>query len=207
MGKGSKKAKNPLKKLSLEEVEQYIFDHRRLTTPTAIDKNVLQFCKRLSPNHRPVFLDVQTLSWSRLNFCNKNVEKMIKLSGGDMVLGYRIWYAESLYIEAERHAVWKNPKGQLIDISFSVDGEERILFLPAPNLSTVLTSTMTNPRDAFHPKVASLVKSIEKQEQKFILSSNDSWEGWEQATSFSEWKSQNKCCNRIGLWNLGNIQE
>ena len=102
--------KDPLINIADEFLRDFIFTGNILTTPLKIDKKVMQFCRKISPNESPIFLENQPLSWSRLNYCNKNVEKMIQLSNGSMVLGYKIWYVPEIYIEAERHAIWCNPK-------------------------------------------------------------------------------------------------
>jgi hypothetical protein len=171
------------------EIGEYIFDKKRLTTPVEIDNNVQQFCKKISPKELPVFLAVQSPNWSRLKYCNKNVEHMIQLYGGKMVLGYKIWYVPMLYIEAETHAVWQNPGGQLIDITFNPDGETRVLFLPTPKLKTVIAQSYKKPRIAFHPRIKSFIEikeKMEKLEAPFIRHT-DTWDGWEKELSFETW--------------------
>jgi hypothetical protein len=178
---------DPLLHISDEEIPLYITTS--LTTPSEIDKFVSQFCKKLSPKENPVFLDVQPPSWSRLNYCDKNVEKMKELNNGSIVLGYKIWYVPSLYIEAERHAVWLSPEGTLTDMTFNKDGETKVLFLPAPKLTTVSVRAETKPREAFHPRVAKFIESqilIERMRSQFSMIDN-TWEGWERAISFDVW--------------------
>lgn len=185
---------DPLLNLSDKDLGAYLFDNERLTTPATIDNNVQQFCKKISPNETPVFLTVQPLSWSRQNYCNKNVEHMIQLQGGKMVLGYKIWYVPRLYVEAERHTVWCSPEGELVDITFNASGENRILFLSAPALKTVMVHEYTKPRDAFHPRVRDFIE-LQKKAEKFqsqFIQRDDSWEGWERETSFELWNLKNK---------------
>lgn len=174
-----------------EELPIYITTS--LTTPSEIDKYVSQFCKRLSPKETCVFLDVQPQNWSRLNYCNKNVDKMKELYGGSMILGYKIWYVPSLYIEAERHAVWLSPENELVDITFNKDGETKILFVPAPQLTTVSARAETKPREGFHPRIVEFIKfQIWTEKMKSQISIiDDTWDGWERSVSFESW-SQNK---------------
>lgn len=176
--------------VSDNQLPEYIIN--KLTTPPTIDKNVLKFCKTLSPGAKPIFVNVSPQSWARFNYCNKNVERMIALQGGEMVLGYKIWYVPNLYIEAERHAVWRNSKGNLVDITPNKDGERRILFLPSPDLTTVVTGTLLKPRDAFHPRVRYLIIAFEHSERHIEVRNDDTWEGWEQALSFETWNAQKK---------------
>ncbi len=51
------------------------------------------------------------------NDCYENVKKHISQNGGDIVYGWSIWEWPQVFIEAFHHALWKNPKGRLIDIS------------------------------------------------------------------------------------------
>lgn len=50
----------------------------------------------------PIFLDCKPEAWSRQSCCEMNVARYIEDHGGRMICGYRIWYNEPLYIEAER---------------------------------------------------------------------------------------------------------
>lgn len=186
---------DPLLNISDENLGDYLLDKKRLTTPVAIDKNVQQFCQKISPGESPVFLSVQPLNWSRLNYCNKNVERMIQLHGGKMVLGYKLWYVPFLYIEAERHAVWRSPYEELVDITFNRDGEGQILFLPVPALKTVIAHSLTKPRAAFHPRVKDFIEVLKEREklqaQFYNFQHNDTWDGWEKALSFETWSLKN----------------
>jgi hypothetical protein len=188
---------DPLLHIPDEELDIYITSS--LTTPPDMDRQVSQFCKKLSPKANPVFLIVQPPDWSRLNYCNKNVERIIELHGGSIVLGYKIWYVPSLYIEAERHAVWLSPKGELMDITFNKDGETKILFLPVPKLTTVSVKAETKPREGFHPRVMKFIEFqiwTEKMKSQFSRI-DDTWEGWERATSFESWiQSQQRKANQ-----------
>lgn len=151
-----RKVVDPLKDSSLLEVAYYI--ESNMTTPTKLDSRIRSFCKELSPSNHPVFLICHPRPWSRVNYCNFNVDKVKELEGGETVLGYRIWYVENLYIEAERHAVWKRSDGELEDVSFSSDGEESKLFLEDPEMKSIYTKTLLRPRKGFHPKVDVIVR-------------------------------------------------
>jgi len=177
---------DPLEGLSISGVARYILDPKHLTTPVSIDPNVRNFCRRLSPQ-QPVYLEPSPQPWSRLNFCDRNVQKMIQLNGGEAILGYRIWYVKDIYIEAERHAVWGDSGGQLTDLSFYPDGERRILFLPVARLTTVKEETLGRPRAAFHPKAREFVKIQEMHERAIEVKHLDSWEEWQSAQAYEHW--------------------
>ena len=189
----SKTRFDPLACVSDENLGSFLFDKTRLTTPTTIDNNILRFCKGISPKTLPVFLSINPESWSRPGYCNKNVERMIQLHGGNIVMGYKIWYVPCLYIEAEKHAVWCNTVGTSVDITYNVDGETKVLFLPVPALKTVVAHSYTKPRLAFHPRVSNFIeiqtKNEKLQSQLFDIQRDDTWEGWEKSISFEKW-----CC-------------
>lgn len=105
-----------------------LIDHPRITTPATIDENIAVFCTELS-DKEPFFIECQPESWSRESMCNVNVAKLVEQHGGEMLCGYRIWYNGRDYAEAERHAIWINGQRRR-DVSFSVDGETTILFVP-----------------------------------------------------------------------------
>lgn len=183
---------NPFDSFSLEEIALYLSDPKRLTTPESIDSHVRQFCEQLSQNEKPIFVTVQPQHWSRLKYCNKNVEKMIQLHGGEMILGYRIWYIKDLYIEAERHAIWQGPEGEVLDITFLQDEEKKILFVPIPNLDTVVSDPSMKPRVALHPKVEMFIKKQVRYEKSIPHIFDDTWERWEQSISYIEWQMSNQ---------------
>lgn len=103
-----------------------LFD--KLTTPSQIDEKVIQFARQLS-DKAPIFLDCEPEPWSRQSCCDLNVAKYVESHGGRALSGYRIWYAESRYIEGERHAVWTDG-ANIRDVSFVDTGEKKIVFVP-----------------------------------------------------------------------------
>lgn len=190
-----KSQQDPLMDVSDDELMSFLFNSNNLTTPPRIDINTRNFCTKISPHQTPVFLTVKAPNWSRLNYCNKNVERMIELNGGEMVLGYKIWYISKLYIEAERHAIWKNIDGELVDITFNINGENTILFLPAPTMKTIIVQAYKKPREVFHPRLQNIIKLQIRNEtiqsQYFSYHFDNSWAGWEKAMSYETWCSNN----------------
>jgi hypothetical protein len=51
-----------------------------------------------------------------------------------MVLGWCIWEWPGILLNAEFHACWLSPEGEIIDITPKPDGEKTVLFLPDPAL-------------------------------------------------------------------------
>ena len=102
----------------------------KLTTPNDISNSVKQLCKKLPDEQAPVFLDLEPEFDAIVADCFFNVERKIARDGGSVQYGWCIWSEESILIEGEFHAVWKSPKGELVDITPKIDGELKILFVP-----------------------------------------------------------------------------
>lgn len=94
--------------------------------PDKITDEICLFCKNIIPENKPFFLIPQT---GNVNLdCFDNVLKHIRVHGGYMQLGWRIWEWPKIMIEAELHAVWESIGGELVDITPC--GFQKILFLP-----------------------------------------------------------------------------
>lgn len=105
---------------------------RMLTTPTTITPEILALCQRLGCTSVPEFVPVETHLEAEESDCFIDVEKQRNDHGGDSVIGWQIWEWPGVMIEAEFHAVWRSPRGRLVDVSYKPDGERQILFVPDP---------------------------------------------------------------------------
>lgn len=106
----------------------------RLTTP-----------KRLTPNVRRL-IDTMRLTadgavWLKLyrprDFvsepaeCHINILIQQKFRRGALVSGWTIWQDfENEFVEAQFHSVWRDPQGNLRDITPRQDREQKVLFVP-----------------------------------------------------------------------------
>ena len=95
--------------------------------PRDIFPYVVDFCRSLGPTTAPIFLDVSPSANDLPVECVDNVRRRIAASGGEEVLGWKIWEWYGVMIEAEFHMVWRSPDGQLHDVT------------PNPKSSTVQT--------------------------------------------------------------------
>ncbi|MDD2758321.1 MAG: hypothetical protein PHD72_03035 [Patescibacteria group bacterium] len=93
----------------------------------------------IDPSLKPIYVPVESEPFAIMNNCFPNVQEKIKRQGGAQILGWQIWQSDFL-IEAEFHAIWESPNGDLIDITPKFlpikDGLEipisQILFLRDP---------------------------------------------------------------------------
>jgi hypothetical protein len=67
--------------------------------------------------------------YAKNRYCLYNVEQKIKNDGGSVCFGWSIYQSEDL-CEAEKHVVWENPEGDLIDVTPNEVGLTQIMFLP-----------------------------------------------------------------------------
>ncbi len=100
-------------------------------TPDILDDNVQKLITLLDTNTDPIYLDIIPEPYSRVVECFPSVKEKIKKDGGSLELGGQIWKSEIL-VEAEFHAVWKSPDGELRDITPKQIDIPKILFLPDP---------------------------------------------------------------------------
>lgn len=99
----------------------------KTTTPPQITPEILKLCSAVNPGQIPIFIPVLPDQYSQIDHCFFNVKDKCEREGGIIEYGWAIWEWPAVLIEAEFHAVWKKPDGNLIDISKRVEGQ--ILFL------------------------------------------------------------------------------
>jgi len=105
----------------------------RVTTPCIITSQIKDLCQSLS-ECEPIFVNVKVDPRSIINECFPNVDTYVKGHGGQRIFGRCIWQRANVLIEAEAHAVWKSPSGEIIDITPHIHEETSILFLADPEM-------------------------------------------------------------------------
>jgi hypothetical protein len=101
--------------------------------PKQILPYVTEFCRSISEAD-PVYLRVAPESEGIALDCFANVRRRQERDGGDAVLGWRIWEWSGVMIEAELHAVWHSPDGELHDVTPAPPSIDGVLFLPDANV-------------------------------------------------------------------------
>lgn len=105
----------------------------RVVTPRIITPEIRELCRSIS-EYEPEYVTVNAAPKSLVNECFQNVDTFVKEHGGQRVLGWSIWQRANVLIEAEAHAVWKSPSGNMVDITPHTNGEASILFLADPKM-------------------------------------------------------------------------
>ncbi|ABM37575.1 hypothetical protein [Polaromonas naphthalenivorans] len=95
--------------------------------------HVEEFCSSLAKGEHPIDVCCQPVAGQPERECFSVVEQQVSEFGGQLVLGWAIWERTGVFIEAEFHAVWRNPDAKLIDVvpRFATFGS--ITFLPDAN--------------------------------------------------------------------------
>ena len=123
-----------MRRLSAELFERHRTQSIPETTPSAITPAVLAFAA-LSLDGLPV-VEVPVVpdqQYGLYCWCFDGVMEKTKHDGGGIRLGWVIWEWPNAFLNAEFHAVWIDPLGQLIDITPKPVGEKIILFAPDPS--------------------------------------------------------------------------
>ena len=99
------------------------------TTPAAITRPILKLCKEVAGNAVARFIPVRTGSHAPALSAFDAVALKVEQDGGSLQPGWAVWEFADALIEAEFHAVWRSPDGELVDIAARPGGEQTILFV------------------------------------------------------------------------------
>jgi hypothetical protein len=102
-------------------------------TPSEIDDNVKRLVNMICPGSKPIYLPVEPESYAEVCECFPAIKEKISRDGGSQEFGWQIWKTDFL-MEAEFHAVWKSPGGELKDITPKQMPVHKILFLLDPKV-------------------------------------------------------------------------
>lgn len=104
--------------------------HKTPLTPYSESNSVKSLLSKMNASSQPIYVKSIPNQMDIENECFPLVDKYISDHGGERVLGWAIWELPGLFIEAEFHAIWKAPTGELIDLNTRPLKTEKILFLP-----------------------------------------------------------------------------
>lgn len=99
-----------------------------IISPTETDKFVEKLLIKIGSEYEPEQVSVIIEPYAQLHTCYPNVDEKIKRDGGKVHYGWTIYQSDILY-EAERHAVWENKDGDLIDITPREIDLKQIMFV------------------------------------------------------------------------------
>lgn len=102
------------------------------TVPQQLSAPLLDFCQSIA-RARPAFIPSKPSMDAQPSACFDNVARKVERAGGSVAWGWAIWSVPRIYFEAEHHGVWRNRRGELVDVSPQPNSARRILFLPDPD--------------------------------------------------------------------------
>jgi len=96
----------------------------------AVEPHVREFCTSIAMGAEAVRVPCRPLTDAPLNECFSILPEHVASHGGSQVIGWAVWERPGVFIEAEFHAVWCSPDGELMDIVPRARLFDEILFLP-----------------------------------------------------------------------------
>lgn len=102
-----------------------------ITYISPVKKNIIiqKLFDKINSEFEEEIIPVIPEKYAKNRHCLYNVEQKIKNDGGTVCFGWSIYQSEDL-CEAEKHVVWENSKGDLIDVTPNEVGLKQIMFLP-----------------------------------------------------------------------------
>ncbi len=88
-----------------------------------------QLIEKIGSNHQELIVSVKVEEYAKPGNCFLNVQQKVKNDGGTIVYGWSVLNGDFL-MEAERHAVWKSPNDELVDITPSTQNLDFTFFIP-----------------------------------------------------------------------------
>lgn len=119
--------------------------------PAQIDDRVIRFA-RTALKGVPEWIEVEPLEGSIHVECFDNVDRAIRDHGGKAIMGWIIWEKPGVWLEAEHHAIWEQHDGTWRDVTPTIDGETRLVFVPDDN------AFRTHPRFGLPTRYAPISK-------------------------------------------------
>lgn len=104
-------------------------------TPILSSQYIEMIKAKINSNFEPQYIKVSPVRNAPLQECFSIVEEYINQHGGTRVLGWALWELPSYFIEAEFHAVWESPTGELKDLTPRSSETNKILFIRDPSMT------------------------------------------------------------------------
>ncbi|MBL4788230.1 MAG: SEC-C domain-containing protein [Kordiimonadaceae bacterium] len=102
-----------------------------MIVPKNITVDIKHLISKIGLLETPIYIPCWPEEGAVQKDCFPVVARKVHKDGGKCVYGWQIWQT-SILVEAEFHAVWESPDGQLIDITPKPGPLTEILFLPDP---------------------------------------------------------------------------
>lgn len=133
-------------------------------TPATVSRSLAALCEEIAPGSSRTYVDVRPLQNALEDECFALVKSRVISEGGDSVIGWALWELPHVFVEAEFHAVWRLPTGELIDITPKQRETRRILFL-RDSVRTYEGRQVNNVRRSISqdPNVAAYLRTFDEE--------------------------------------------
>lgn len=98
-------------------------------TPIINSDSVKLIKDKINSEFEPEYVKVSPVKNGTFQECFDTVENYINANNGKRVLGWALWELPNFFIEAEFHAIWESPTGELKDITRRPTPTSKILFI------------------------------------------------------------------------------
>lgn len=98
-------------------------------TPNPDLPHVRDFCQLVAQGQTPILVPCQPVPGQPVGESMRVVPQYVATNGGEQLNGWAIRETPGLFIEAEAYCVWRDPQGNLIDITKRQLPDEHILFI------------------------------------------------------------------------------
>lgn len=102
------------------------------TSTPEITRPIAAFCRSISAA-APVVLKITPGPTDKAQMCFINAARRVEEEGGAVEYGWSIRAWPGVLAEAEHHAVWRHPDGQLVDVTPTKSPLRRRTFLSDPS--------------------------------------------------------------------------
>ena len=89
--------------------------------------------QKLGLTSTAIAVPFEPVAHTREGYCFQNVRDVAAERGGEIVYGWLVWQHDDLFVEAEHHAVWRKPTGEVVCITPQTPPEKAITFIADPS--------------------------------------------------------------------------
>ncbi len=104
-----------------------------LKTPDSITEDIMKISHIINSKGKPHFVEIFPDPFSKPNECFVNVQNKIKVFGGSIRYGWKVWEWKNVILELNFHSIWLSPSGLYVDLTPDED-DSKILFIEDPKI-------------------------------------------------------------------------
>lgn len=115
------------------------------SVPADVTPEIRTLCAEIVTGCLPEFVKLRPDHAAEVRECFHNVTRVAERNGGGLVYGWALWEWPRIFIEAEHHAIWRSPSGELVDVTPHEYPADRVLFLEDPSATYDFETAVRRP--------------------------------------------------------------